>query len=77
MQIDDLLILEKLSKINNPCLQKVIEWKRCLDSMGFVRVPISELRVNIQITYDLLILQVLYKFNCVFPIIIKMSFITI
>ena len=47
MQIDDLSILDKPSKINDPCLQKVIEWERCLDSIEFVRAPKSKPPVGI------------------------------
>ena len=51
MQIVDLQIPEEPSKINDPCLQKVIEWKRCLDLMEFVRVSKPEPPVDIQKTH--------------------------
>ena len=50
MLIDDLPIPERLPKINDPCLQRVTEWKRYLDPMKFVRVPKPEPPVEIQKT---------------------------
>ena len=60
MQIDDLLVPDKPSKINDSCLQQVIEWERCLDLMEFVRVPKPESLVDIQRVHDLWILKVLH-----------------
>ena len=67
MQIDDLPISEKPSKINDPYLQKMIEWARCLDSMEFVRVPKTEPPVDIQNTHDLLIPLVLHIVHKMYP----------
>ena len=48
MQIDDFSIPEKPSKINDPCLQRVNEWERYLDSMEFVKVLKPKPPVDIQ-----------------------------
>ena len=53
MKINDFLILEKLSKINDPCLQRVTEWERYLDLKEFVRIPKPETSMGIQKIHNL------------------------
>ena len=60
MQNDDLPLLEKLSKINDPYLQKMIDMEKYLGLTGSVRTPRPELPVDIQRRHGLWILQVLY-----------------
>ena len=53
MQINHFLIPKKLSKINDPCLQRVTEWERYMDLMEFVKISKPETSVDIQKTHDL------------------------
>ena len=69
MQIDDLPIPERPSKINDPCLQKVFGWERCLDSMEFVRAPKPEPPVDIKKTHDLWIHELLHIEHKLYPLV--------
>ena len=68
MQNDDLSLSEKLSKINDPYLQKKIDMEKYLDLTGSVRAPRPELPVGIQRIHDLWILQVLYIVHKLCPL---------
>ena len=60
MQNGDPPLPERLSKISDPYLQKVIDREKYLDLTGSVKAPRPELPVDIQRSHDLWILQVLH-----------------
>ena len=60
MQSDDPPFPGIPSKINDPCLHKLIEGERILDSIESVIMPTRGQPVDIQRKHDLLIPQVLH-----------------